>query len=51
MWQYIVVYIIGILVAVLLLYRIYHFFFVKKKRSGLCAGCPGCQLYQQHQRR
>jgi hypothetical protein len=44
MWQYIVVYIIGILVVLHLIRKIYQFFFVKKTGSSPCAGCPGCAL-------
>ncbi|MDR3062408.1 MAG: FeoB-associated Cys-rich membrane protein [Dysgonamonadaceae bacterium] len=44
MWQFVIVYTIGILVAALLLYRIYRFFFVKRGRPNPCAGCSGCAL-------
>ncbi len=44
MWQYIVVYIIGILVAVYLLKKCYRFFFTHRTRINRCAGCPGCAI-------
>ncbi len=46
MWQFVVVYIIGICMVSLLLYKIYRFFFVKKTRSNPCGSCTGCALNQ-----
>ena len=46
MWQFVVIYIIGVLVAILLLYKLYRFFFAKKTTTNPCAGCTGCDLHQ-----
>ena len=44
MWQEIITYGIGILVAIYLSIKLYRFFCCKKKGVSRCDNCPGCIL-------
>ena len=44
MWQEIITYSIGILVAIYLSIKVYRFFCRKKKEVGRCDDCPGCKF-------
>jgi hypothetical protein len=44
MFQYIIVILIGIAIAVFVAKRIYQTFFRKNKPVSLCDDCPGCAL-------
>jgi len=48
--QLIIVIIIGIIVGIILLRQIYHFFFTKKD-SSRCGGCNMCELPERESSR
>lgn len=50
MWQVIAVIIIGILVVVYLVRKIY-LFFTKPKNNNPCDGCTGCALKEDWQKK
>lgn len=45
--QLFIVIIIGIVVSIVVVCKIYRFFFVKKE-SGFCGGCKGCDFNPGH---
>lgn len=46
MWQEIAIIIVGFCVIGYVGYKIYHFF-TRPKQDNLCAGCPGCSLSRE----
>jgi hypothetical protein len=50
MWQEIITYGIGILVAIYLCIKVYRFFSNKNKGTSCCDSCSGCSLKKREEK-